>query len=80
VIFSLYKIDECVQAYDEEAVGMMKSLTRGKRLFAGICSRANVIAPLEIAESWEMKELSLQRYRIAHTDRYYSTLFRDGFV
>jgi len=59
---------------------MTKSLTRGKRWFAGISSVANTIAPFEIAKSWEMKELSLKLYLIAHTDRYHSTLFRDGFV
>jgi len=80
-IVSLYKIDEWAQVYGEEAIGMAKSLTRGKRRFAGISSVANTIAPLETAKSWVMKELSLQFSGIAHTDKCYSVhLFRDGFV
>ena len=80
-IFSLYKIDEWVQVYGEEAVGMAKSLTRGKRWFAGILSGANVVAPLKMVKSWVTKELSLQLSGIAHTDKCYSVhIFRDGFV
>jgi len=80
VIVSLCRIDELAKVYDEEAIGMAKSLTRGKRWFAGISSLANTVGRLEIAKSWEMKELSLQLYLITHADRYHSTLFRDGFV
>lgn len=80
-IVSLYKIDEWAQVYSEEAIEMAKSLTQGKRRFAGIPSVANTIAPLETAKSLVMKELSLQFFGIAHTDKCYSVhVFRDGFV
>jgi len=80
-IFSLYKLDEWVQVYGEEAVGMAKSSTRGKRWFAGIFSGANVVAPLMMARSWVTKELSLQLSGMAHTDKCYSVhISRDGFV
>jgi len=80
-IFSLCKIDEWAQVYGEKAVGMAKSLTRGKRWFADILSGANVRAPLETAKSWITKELSLQLSGIAHTGKCYSIhIFRDGFV
>ena len=60
---------------------MAKSLTRGKRWFAGISSVANIIAISETAKIWVMKELSLQFSEIAHRDKCYSVhLFRDGFV